>query len=81
MPLFDFRCNKCHKEFEALCRDTSAQGVGCPDCGAGSPSRLISRFAVNKQLSPCGTTKSERSAMSGACGFNPSTGGCGRCAS
>jgi putative FmdB family regulatory protein len=78
MPLFEFRCNGCHAEFEALCRDTRAEGLTCPQCGAAAPSRLISRFAVSRQLSPCGAPASERPAS--GCGFNPMTGGCGHCA-
>ncbi len=80
MPLFEFRCNDCHVEFEALCRDTRAEGLACPTCGGGAPERLISRFAVSRQLSPCGTSGSDKP-MAGGCGFNPATGGCGRCAS
>jgi putative FmdB family regulatory protein len=78
MPLFEFSCNDCRVEFEALCRDTRAEGLTCPKCGADSPSRLISRFAVSRQVSPCGTPASERAASS--CGFDPMSGGCGRCA-
>jgi putative FmdB family regulatory protein len=77
MPIFDFRCNSCRAEFEALCRDTRPDGLTCPHCGAPAPSRLISRFAVSRQLSPCGTPASERGA--GGCGYNPAVGGCGRC--
>lgn len=62
MPLYDFRCNDCRAEFEALCRDTRAEGVACPKCGAAHPARLISRFAVSRQLTPCGTSASPRPA-------------------
>lgn len=79
MPLFDFRCSRCKAEFEALARDSEALGVACPACGAERPARLISRFAVSRQLTPCGTPASERTAGGGSCGFNPMTGGCGRC--
>ena len=80
MPLFEFRCNDCHAEFESLCRDTRADGVCCPSCGKPHPSRLISRFAVSRQLTPCGTPAASRSERAeSTCGFNPATGGCGRC--
>ena len=76
MPIYDFRCGECHEMFEAICRDTHAEGVACPACGAGSPSRLISRFAVSRQLTPCGTPGSE---ARGSCGFNARNGGCQSC--
>ena len=79
MPLFEFRCNDCHAEFEALCRDATAREIACPRCGAEAPSRLISRFAVSRQLSPCGTPAAERKSGAAGCGFNPATGGCGHC--
>jgi putative FmdB family regulatory protein len=78
MPLYEFRCEKCANEFEALCRDTRAEGVMCPGCGAPSPARLISRFAVSRQLTPCGSSAAEAAS---SCGFNPQMGGCGRCGS
>ena len=41
MPLFEFRCNGCHAEFEALCRDTRADGLTCPTWSGGPfPSHL-----------------------------------------
>ncbi len=76
MPLFEFRCGKCRSQFEALCRSTDADGVVCPECGAPSPSRLISSFAVSRQLTPCGTPSSE---ARGSCATNARNGGCGCC--
>ncbi len=78
MPLFEFRCGSCHTIFEALCRNTQAEGVVCPECGGKSLSRLLSRFAINHQLTPCGTRASEASA---SCGFNARMGGCSACQS
>jgi putative FmdB family regulatory protein len=76
MPLFEFRCGTCHTIFEALCRNAQAEGVVCPECGGKSLSRLLSRFAINRQLTPCGTPAPEAAA---SCGFNARTGGCSAC--
>ncbi len=76
MPIYDYRCASCKNEFEALTRSSDSNGLRCPSCGGAKLSRLISRFAVSRSLTPCGTPASERS---NGCGFNPATGGCGCC--
>lgn len=78
MPLYDFRCGTCRAEFEMLCRDARNTPMTCPECGGKTLSRLISRFAVSQNLTPCGTPAASREPVS-ACGYNPASGGCGRC--
>jgi len=72
MPLFEYRCSDCRAQFEALTRNGGAD-VACPVCSSRSLSRLISRFAVSRQLTPCGTPAAERAP---SCGFDPARGGC-----
>lgn len=45
MPLYEYRCQSCARDFEALVRpgDTPA----CPSCGSTGLDRLISAFAVD----------------------------------
>ncbi len=76
MPLFDFRCAECGHTFEALCRDSRASGLVCPECGAASPARLISSFAVSRRLTPCGTPGADAART---CGAEAVRGGCGGC--
>ena len=47
MPLYEYRCQNCSNEFEALVRhnDTPA----CPACQATDLERLRSTFAVNSE--------------------------------
>jgi putative FmdB family regulatory protein len=45
MPLFDFHCNGCGHEFEALVR-APAQPV-CPGCGSPDLERLLSGFSFS----------------------------------
>jgi len=44
MPLFDFVCKKCGREFEALIM--GADKPQCPDCGSGKVEKQMSRYAV-----------------------------------
>lgn len=76
MPLFDFRCTECREVFEAICRSSADADVVCPSCGAGAPSRLISRFAIGHEFTPCGTPRSEASS---SCAMNARNGGCSMC--
>jgi putative FmdB family regulatory protein len=47
MPLFEFRCRDCDREFELLVR--SGTVPECPSCGSGSLERLLSMFAVSSE--------------------------------
>jgi len=76
MPIYEFRCKTCENIFEALCRNGHAEGVVCPDCGGQSLSRLISRFAMSRQLTPCGTPSASAAPT---CGFNAKAGSCPSC--
>jgi putative FmdB family regulatory protein len=49
MPLYDFRCRACGREFEALVRPHDAEGVACPECRAADVEQLLSTFAVSSQ--------------------------------
>ncbi|MBN2620372.1 zinc ribbon domain-containing protein [candidate division WOR-3 bacterium] len=45
MPLIEFRCTKCHAEFEELIyTSNSIEKVVCPHCSAAACERLISTF-------------------------------------
>ncbi|MGE0816328.1 MAG: zinc ribbon domain-containing protein [Vicinamibacterales bacterium] len=45
MPIYEYRCQSCARDFETLVRtgDTPA----CPSCGSTALERLISLFAVD----------------------------------
>jgi putative FmdB family regulatory protein len=45
MPLYEFRCTACGREFEALVR--AGESKPCPACGCESVERLLSLFAVS----------------------------------
>jgi putative FmdB family regulatory protein len=47
MPLFDFRCRACGREFEALVRPQDTQSPQCASCGSADLERLLPTFAVS----------------------------------
>lgn len=46
MPIYEFRCQNCETQFEQLIRDSEAQVLRCPRCGAQKVNRLLSVFAT-----------------------------------
>jgi len=47
MPLFEFRCAKCHAITELLCQGAGAENraVNCAQCGSRAMSKVISRVS------------------------------------
>lgn len=67
MPIYEYTCGSCKKEFEELLRSAAAEKtVRCPECGSPKVTRKLSVFAARQGES--------RSAAAGGFG-----GPCGRC--
>ncbi|HVM60207.1 MAG TPA: zinc ribbon domain-containing protein [Verrucomicrobiae bacterium] len=67
MPLYEFVCARCEKDFESLVRSSNWEGsVACPHCGSKKLTKKLSVFAAQ------GGATSSAPAPS-ACGR---TGGC-----
>jgi putative FmdB family regulatory protein len=47
MPIYEYRCRKCGKNFEFL-KKSAGDKPGCPHCNSREAERLLSRFAVGK---------------------------------
>ncbi|MBC8216786.1 MAG: zinc ribbon domain-containing protein [Candidatus Marinimicrobia bacterium] len=64
MPMYDYRCNNCGKEYEELVWSSSTpdEKIKCPECGEQKSQRLLSAPAIST-----GSTSS-----SGGC--SPSSG-------
>ena len=45
MPLYEFKCKKCNKEFEKIVAWNS-EGVECPECRSKETEKQLSSFAV-----------------------------------
>lgn len=54
MPLYEYRCLKCGKQFELLRRMQDAdRDLVCPECQAEEVERLLSTFAAGG----CGSSR------------------------
>jgi len=70
MPLYEFVCTKCEKDFESLTRSANWEGsVVCPHCGSETLTKKLSVFAAQ------GSNPSSASAPAGQGCARP--GGCG----
>gem|GEM_PF-1820063 len=45
MPLYEFECGNCRKEFELLVPSAKWKGAVCPHCGSNKLSKKLSVFA------------------------------------
>jgi putative FmdB family regulatory protein len=61
MPIYEYECLRCHKEFELLVvKDTV---IACPACKATELERLLSAFAVNSpEMSQARVKKARKAA-------------------
>ena len=50
MPLFEYRCKSCGRDFEALV--TPSRPAACPSCGSTSLEKRLSVFAPPTSSSP-----------------------------
>ena len=53
MPIYDFRCSKCGKDFEYLARTLSDKPGKCPACGSKAIKKALSAFQVATAPTPC----------------------------
>ena len=60
MPLYEYHCNRCGKEFEKLMRfsDPNVNSPRCPNCESDLTQRLISRVASFNNAGSSGSSGS-----------------------
>jgi putative FmdB family regulatory protein len=46
MPLYEFHCAGCDRDFELLVRSSDWKGTPCPHCGSKKLSKQLSTFAT-----------------------------------
>lgn len=66
MPVYEYRCDKCYHEFEALQRITADPLIFCPQCGCDSIGRLISATSFRLMGGGWFDSSDERSDNGGA---------------
>jgi len=73
MPIYEYACNGCGKEFETLVRESSP-APECPDCHSTALHKKLSVFAALKS-SP--SVSQDMPAACQACGHPDGPGACG----
>jgi putative FmdB family regulatory protein len=62
MPIFEYRCGECEREFEAFV--TAERTPECPSCGGGKLTKLLS----SPGMVGASNGRAESLPMSGGCG-------------
>jgi putative FmdB family regulatory protein len=55
MPIYDYACRDCEKEFEVIVLPGEKSEVACPHCGRTNTARLLSPGAVRPNGIPKGS--------------------------
>ena len=66
MPIFEYKCSDCGKQFETLVR-SGTQPV-CPACGGSYLAKQLSVFAPGVSGSSSGSAAQQSDSQVGACG-------------
>jgi len=73
MPIYEYKCKKCGKDFEMLVT-SSSDPLACPDC-KGKVERKLSVFAASVASNACPSESNCPSAGKKGCGHGKG-GGC-----
>ena len=74
MPLFEYECRACGRQFEHLTR--AAETPACPSCDSEDLQKRLSAFAVGTNGG--GKAGTSTAGPCGACGDPRGAGSCGR---
>jgi putative FmdB family regulatory protein len=66
VPLYDYRCTTCRRNFESLLDRWDSPEPPCPHCGAATVQRELSVFAVGAASEACDSPR--RGSGVGPCG-------------
>ena len=76
MPLFEYICKKCGKEFEKLIFSINNEKIECPDCRGTDIDKKFSTFSsknLKNESHSCGSMPSH------SCMTKKNSGDCGGC--
>ncbi len=77
MPIFEYTCAVCQREFEALVR--AGVRTACPSCGATRLVKRLSVFAVGGSATPAAAAAAAGGPAGGPCGTCGDPRGPGAC--
>jgi putative FmdB family regulatory protein len=83
MPMYEYKCEKCSKQFELRQKFSDPPATDCPDCG-GAVTKLISTASFALKGGGWhneGYSSSAKNAAPPACPAAASGGGCAGCPS
>jgi len=72
MPIYEFKCSSCGKEFEEIVTSKD-NSIGCPECGSSDVGKLMSACSFKSS----GTGSSQTSSSSGCTSCTSKN--CGSC--
>ena len=78
MPIFEYRCGSCGKEFETLVRGSSP-AAACPSCHGTDLHKKLSTFSAHSKTAFGAAANSSLEMMPEACGSCGNPGGPGSC--
>jgi len=64
MPIYEFICNSCEKEFEAIVSSTDTTSVSCPSCESKDVKKVMSASSIKMG----GSTTATAPPLAGGCG-------------
>ncbi|PID73549.1 MAG: transcriptional regulator [Desulfobacterales bacterium] len=71
MPIYEFKCNDCGKEFEQIICGADEDSPSCPECGAANLTKLISAGCVRPHGIPTGSGGYDPPPCQGSCRCSP----------
>ena len=73
MPIYEYQCRTCGKEFEMLVRESS-QAPACPECSSMELRKKLSTFAA---ITSTPSSQGDMPAACQSCGVPGGPGACG----
>ncbi|MBM4355928.1 MAG: zinc ribbon domain-containing protein [Deltaproteobacteria bacterium] len=75
MPLYEFRCRSCERQFEVLVSMSAIDTVRCPGCSSADVGKLMSSFSSRVKSDAGGYRPTASSSGCSSC----SSGNCSSC--
>jgi len=68
MPIYDYKCNDCNKEFEVLVKN-DGKATDCTECGSKNIKRVYSSFDFNLNNKSESSCSMVNNCANGSCGL------------